>query len=236
MRSEKHVNAFFENLDKKLKTIGVNKHIYSLGRKKEDTTCLNFEKNKWLVEKEEEKIICNKIEEASVIFAGEISFSDEEKNQICSAICDEYKKNIELSHFSIIEIYNFCYDSIMNNVYTNGYIKTLKVYLNLFQRIILKEINEELTIDSLEIDLEYNQILFKYIKNISKLISMLKNNILDKDYSIMIMISLLILYNSFIEDKEKYNKVKNDLALAYQKDIDFNFDECNEYLKKILKR
>ena len=95
MRNERHINKFLESLDNKLKEIGINNFIYSLGKKKEDTTCLKFEQDKWLVEKEEEKIICDKIEQASKIFASEISFSDEEKNVICSTISDEYKKVAE---------------------------------------------------------------------------------------------------------------------------------------------
>ena len=96
MRSEKYINRFLESLDNKLKENGINNFIYSLGKKKEDTTCLKFEQDKWLIEKEEEKIICDKIEKASKVFASEISFSDEEKNIICSTIGKEYKKIAEL--------------------------------------------------------------------------------------------------------------------------------------------
>ena len=236
MRSEKHINRFLESLDNKLKENGINNFIYSLGKKKEDTTCLKFEQDKWLIEKEEEKIICDKIEKASKVFASEISFSDEEKNVICSTISDEYKKIAELSQFSVIEIYNFCYENIMESIYKVGYIKTLKVYLNLFQRSILKEINDELIIDSLEVDIKYNEIIVKYYNSISKLISMLKNNILDKDYETKIMISLLVLYNSFIEDKEKYYKLRNEISLEDKKDIGYNFYECSNYLNKSLTR
>lgn len=236
MRNERHINKFLESLDNKLKEIGINNFIYSLGKKKEDTTCLKFEQDKWLVEKEEEKIICDKIEQASKIFASEISFSDEEKNVICSTISDEYKKVAELSHFSVIEIYNFCYENIMGSIYKVGYIRTLKIYLNLFQRSILKEINDELTIDSLDVDIKYNEIIFRYLNSISKLILALKNNILDKDYATKIMISLLVLYNSFIEDKEKYYKLRNEISLKEKKDIDYNFYECSNYLNKTLKR
>ena len=123
MRSEKHIDRFLESLDNKLKENGINNFIYSLGKKKEDTTCLKFEQDKWLIEKEEEKIICDKIEKASKVFASEISFSDEEKNIICSTISDEYKKIAELSQFSVIEIYNFCYENIMESIYKVGYIR-----------------------------------------------------------------------------------------------------------------
>ena len=224
MRSEKHINRFLESLDNKLKENGINNFIYSLGKKKEDTTCLKFEQDKWLIEK------------ASKVFASEISFSDEEKNIICSTIGKEYKKIAELSQFSVIEIYNFCYENIMQSIYKVGYIRTLKGYLNLFQRSILNEINDELIIDSLEVDIKYNEIIVKYYNSISKLISMLKNNILDKDYETKIMIGVLVLYNSFIEDKEKYYKVRNEISLEDKKDIDYNFYDCNKYLSKSLKR
>ena len=62
MKNEKHIDIFFENLSIKLKNSGVNKNIYSLRRRKEDTTCLNFKDNKWIVEKEEEKIMFGKQE------------------------------------------------------------------------------------------------------------------------------------------------------------------------------
>ena len=149
---------------------------------------------------------------------------------------EEYKKIAELSQFSVIEIYNFCYENIMESIYKVGYIRTLKGYLNLFQRSILNEINDELIIDSLEVDIKYNKIIVKYYNSISKLISMLKNNILDKDYETKIMIGLLVLYNSFIEDKEKYYKVRNEISLEDKKDIDYNFYDCNKYLSKSLKR
>lgn len=236
MRSEKHINKFLESLDNKLKENGINNFIYSLGKKEEDTTCLKFEQDKWLVEKEEEKIICDKIEQASKIFASEISFSDEEKNVICSTISDEYKKVAELSHFSVIEIYNFCYENIMESIYKVGYIRTLKVYLNLFQRSILKEINDELTTDSLNVDIKYNEIIVKYYNSVSKLIAMLKDKILDKDYGTKIMISLLVLYNSFIEDKEKYYKLRNEVSLNNKEDIDYNFYDCSKYLSKSFRR
>lgn len=235
MKDIKYIHIFFENTKKALDDYGINNSLYSLGKYKDYKICFYYESGYWKVSdmysdnlRAYQNLGC-----AIKDFANKITLTNEEEKDIYNILINELKKSEEIYQLSFREIYNYAYLIIVNNVKSHGFLETMNNYYNFLKKYVLKDIEIEIEVAELENDLDYNKILFEYLNILNLLSKNIKDKKISRSKRMAFMAIIMVIYNSYLEDKNKYNKNRELHVLENNgMNLKYNCDNCTNYVAK----
>lgn len=239
MKNTNCIKTFFRNSKNSLDEYGINSLLYSLGEYKELKTSFYYENGHWNVcdiDKEDLKVYEN-INYAIIDFAKRISLTEQEESDVYKILISELKNIEEIYQLSFREIYNYAYLIVVNNVKDHGFLETMNNYYNFLKKYVLNDIKMEIEVAELENDLGYNEILFKYINILNLLSKNIKDKKIARNKRMAFMAIIMVIYNSYLEDKNKYNQNRELHVLENNgMNLKYNCENCTNYVVKRLEK
>lgn len=239
MKNTNCIKTFFRNSKNSLDEYGINSLLYSLGEYKELKTSFYYENGHWNVcdiDKEDLRVYEN-INYAIIDFAKRISLTEQEECDVYKILISELKNIEEIYQLSFREIYNYAYLIVVNNVKDHGFLETMNNYYNFLKKYVLNDIKMEIEVAESEIDLGYNEILFKYINILNLLSKNIKDKKIARNKRMAFMAIIMVIYNSYLEDKNKYNQNRELHVLENNgMNLKYNCENCTNYVVKRLEK
>jgi len=243
MNKEQKIQQFYTDVENDLLNRCHDEITFSLGKEKSFANCFlinQYDQFEVFYYECGEKKIYRKfynIETAALNFAVRITKNYYEAKVVKELIVYDYKKYFKIKRLNLDELYDLIRENSLNELENLGHYRYSRKSFILIEKFI-KELNKDLDGLATEtsIDLKFSELIIKYTEMFQKLKSKMNKNRKNK-YILKELSSLsLVVYNCYLEDREKYNVSKEEyLEQEEMENIDsVNYESVYRYVKKKL--